>query len=149
MADLTRDVPSTVAAKAVATWTLPMKTTSLQLISDSEVVAAAVDKHSLRQHAAGNPTPQPQSLRTSQAPHPASALISALTYSHPLAHLNMAIVAASVASTLPLQEWTTIFPKGKTIPVRVALTSKSGNMLERSYEAEHPKLVKEPYETEC
>lgn len=119
-----------------------MTATLVPLISGPDVGAAAADRQSLRQVAAGKPIPQP--LPTHQAPRPASVPTLALIYSHPLARLSMTTVEAFRASTLPVQQWTTVVQKGKTITVAGVPTSERGNTVERYIAAEHPRLVREP-----
>lgn len=60
----------------------------------------------------------------------------------------MASITAFGASTLPVQQWTTVLWKGKTILMAVAPTSKRGNTLKKSIAEEHQGQAKEPSKIE-
>lgn len=111
VSDLTRNVQSIVVAKVALISTTSMIATPLLVISDPEVAAAAADRHSPRLHGVRNPTLQ--ILHTPQAPPPAPAPTPAITYSHPPTCPSMATVRASGASIFLVQQWTTVFCKGK------------------------------------
>lgn len=145
VADSIREVRSTVVAKTTPTWNPPTTATYIRLISDLVVEAAAEDRLSHRQHAAGKITLHPQ--HTHQSPRPTPAATLTPTYLHLLACLSMAAAAAAAVSTLPVQQWTTVLWKGKTIPMASALISNRGNVLERSIAKEYSGLAKEPSET--
>lgn len=143
--DLTIDVTSTVATKTTPTWTLPTTATLISQISNPEVATAAAKKQTLRQYAARKYITEPQ--RAPQAPRPTSALTQVSIHSPPSARSSMASMTVSGAKVLPLQQWTTIFRKGKTISIAAAQISKRETALERSIAAEDLGLAKKPSET--
>lgn len=144
--DLSREVQSTLVAKAAPTSTPSTTVTPLPLISYPEVVVGAADRQSLKQQTAGKLTPLP--MNAPQVPHPATAPTPALINLEPPARPSIVVIAASGVSTLPVKQWTAIFRKGKTIPEVVLLTSKRSKLLKRSMAAEHRGTAKEPTKTE-
>lgn len=123
-----------------------MTANSHPLVRDPEVAAAAADRQNLRQHVAGKTTLQPH--RAPQTPYPASDPTPAPTFLHLQEPPSMITVVASEASKLPLQQWTTVFRKGKTFPVAEAPTSKKGNAVERSITAKQFESTRATTETE-
>lgn len=147
VADLNKEIRITVGEKATSSWTLTGCATSLSLISDPEVKVAAAERQTLKQASAGRAALQPQRYPTA-ATRSAQVPTWTAIYSHPPAIPSMVTIVAVRASTLPVQPWTIILRKERTIPVTGESTLRKGYELERSFPAEHLGLVRGPTEIE-
>lgn len=120
---------------------------TLSLILDLEVAVAAATRQTPRQYVAESSAPQPP--HAAQVLHRSIAPTRALTHIQILTPSSMATVVATGFSTLPVQLWTTILRKGKTVSVAAAPTSKRGNLVERSIVTEHQGRVRGSSKIEC
>lgn len=141
-ADLTREVQSMVAASVTPTWTPPATVTTLLLIWDPKVVAAAAERQTPKQQAARSPKPQHLCAPVTLRPAPTPYMTFTPTYLYSPRLSSMVSVSASEVTTLPVQQWETVNQEIRTGKVGRGMSQ------EGTVEAEFPRPSKAPTETD-